>query len=76
MPKITTIHWKKFEKFLLHIGCARDRIRGDHCVYVREGLERPIVVKMIPNLPVFIIKNSLRGLGINHNEYLDIISKL
>jgi len=76
MPKLTTVHWKKFEKFLFYVGCTFDRTKGDHCIYVRDGLRRPIVVKMIMDLPVYIIKNNLRELDVSHNEYLDIINSL
>lgn len=76
MPKITPIHWKKFEKFLLYVGCRLARTRGDHRSYIREGLRRPIVVKTVKDTPVFIIRNDLRELGVSHNEYLEILKKI
>ena len=74
MPKITPIHWKKFEKFLTYIGCELIREKGDHRMYGKPGLLRPLVVPRVTQLPVFIIRNNLRVLGVNHEEYLKIMN--
>lgn len=76
MPRIGAIHWKKFEKFLLAVGCTFDREKGDHRVYWKKGIKRPLVVPRYAQLPDFIILNNLKVLGINRKEYLKIVSKL
>jgi len=76
MPKISPISWKKFEKFLLYVGCELERTHGDHRAYTRKGLRRPLIVKAIKDVPVFIIRNNLRELGVSHEEYLEILSKV
>ena len=76
MPKIVAIHWRRFEKFLLSVGCVLDRQEGDHRIYKKKGAERSLVVPMYKPLPVFIIKNNLNTLRIKHNEYLEILKKL
>lgn len=43
MPKITSIGWKKFEKFLLFVGYVFKRQRGDRRVYWRTNLKRPVI---------------------------------
>ena len=72
MPKIKSIHWKKFEKFLLYIGCEFVREKGDHRIYWKEGLKRPIIVPRYNPLPSFIILNNLRVLNITKEKYLEI----
>ncbi|MBA3065097.1 type II toxin-antitoxin system HicA family toxin [bacterium] len=76
MPRITPIHYKKFEKFLFYIGCEFKRQKGDHLIYQRSDLKRPIVVPAEKSLPVFIILGLLRTLKINREEYLDSLKKL
>jgi len=73
MPRITPIHWKKFEKFLFSAGCRLEREHGDHRIYWRAGLNRPIVIPRDNELPVFIIRNNLRLLGITPAEYLKFL---
>jgi len=76
MPRIRPIHWKKFDKFLLFVGCLLKREKGDHRIYQREGLKRPVIVPKEIALPIFIIRNNLRTLNISPEEYLDILKRL
>ena len=76
MPRITPINWRKFEKFLIFIGCSFEREKGDHRIYWRTGLKRPVVIPKDSSLPVFIIRNNLRVLGISHEEYLTILKQV
>ena len=76
MPRITPIHWKKFEAFLFFVGCRLVREKGDHRIYNRPGLARPLIVPRVKSLPVFIIRNNLRVLGISPNEYLEILARV
>lgn len=76
MSKFSPIHWRKFDRFLLYIGCKLERERGDHRIYWRTGLKRPVVIPRDTKLPVFIIRNNLRVLGISTKEYLEILDRL
>ena len=76
MPILKSIHWKKFEKFLLFVGCNFERERGDHRIYGKKGLDRPVVIPRSANLPIFIIRNNLRILNISAEKYLDILEKI
>jgi predicted RNA binding protein YcfA (HicA-like mRNA interferase family) len=76
MPKISRIHWREFEKFLLHIGCEFIREKGDHRIYSKTDIKRPIVIPRDTQLPPFIILNNLRILSISREEYLEIIQKI
>lgn len=76
MPRLTPVDWKEFEKFLLYIGCKFKRQKGDHRIYWRVGLNRPVVLPMYKNLPIFVIRNNLRTLDMTVDEYLEILKKL
>jgi predicted RNA binding protein YcfA (HicA-like mRNA interferase family) len=73
MGGVRPVSWRTFEIFLIHVGCHMERERGDHLIYERPGLPRPIVVRKVKDLPVFIIINNLRTLGISVEDYLRII---
>ncbi len=70
MPKISSIHWKEFERFLISVGCEFKREIGDHRVYWKKGIKRPVIIPRDTALPVFIILNNLKVLGISREEYL------
>ncbi|OHA89115.1 MAG: hypothetical protein A3C70_02245 [Candidatus Zambryskibacteria bacterium RIFCSPHIGHO2_02_FULL_43_14] len=76
MPKIPSISSKKFCKFLLSIGCVVARIEGDHYIFTKRDLERPIVVPISKQLPVFIILNNLKTLKISREEFLRLLKKV
>jgi len=76
MPKISPITWKKFEKVILFVGCKFSRQKGDHLVYVRSDLNRPVVFPKDNSIPVFVVRNNLRILNISHNEYLSILEQI
>lgn len=75
MPALRPIHYKRFEKFLLGVGCELVRQEGDHRVWSRPDLIRPIIVRTKKDLPVFEIKSNLRTLRISTQEYLSILDK-
>lgn len=76
MPAITPIHWKKFHQFLIYVGCEFVRQKGDHRVYWRSGLIRPIILRVKKDVPVFEIKSNLRTLGLSTEEYLSILARI
>ena len=76
MAHLIPIHWKNFEKFLLFIGCRFAREKGDHRIYWRQGLKRPVVIPRYGELPIFIIRNNLRILNITPEEYLEILKRI
>lgn len=75
MPRIKPVHWKDFDAFLRKVGCELTREKGDHRVYWRKGLKRPVIIPRDTSLPVFIILNNLKVLGMSREEYLKIISE-
>ena len=64
------------EEPLFEIGCVFKREKGDHRIYWRVGLKRPIVLPRDAQLPVFVIQNNLRLLGISREQYLEILERI
>lgn len=76
MAKLAPIKRAKFETFLRLIGCTLKRTKGDHLIYVRPGLKRPVVITADKEVPVFIIRTNLRTLGLSIEEYITIIEQI
>lgn len=70
MGQLGSIHWKKLEKYLLDRGCKFTREKGDHRIYWKNGIHRPLVIPRDKNLPPFIILNNLRLLGESKENFL------
>lgn len=75
MPNIYPVSRKKFEKFLNAQGCVLTRIKGDHFIYSKPGLKRPVVITNDKEISQFYIRSNLRTLGISPDDFLKSIRK-
>jgi len=76
MPRIVPIHYRKLVRVLELEGFTFVRERGDHMIFTKAGILRPIVVPRYDALPVFIIKNVLRTAQISRERYLELTNRL
>lgn len=63
MPRLTPIHYRKLIKIFEKIGFIHVRTEGDHLVYQKTGLLRPIVIPKYKEIPEFIILKNLKTVG-------------
>lgn len=75
MPKIAPIPASRLRKVFEKAGFKCVRIEGDHFVYVKQGVIRPVVIPDWDEVPVFIIKNNLRTAGLTREEYFSLLEK-
>jgi predicted RNA binding protein YcfA (HicA-like mRNA interferase family) len=75
VPRIIPIPAKRLKKVFEKAGFKRVRTEGDHFVYTKKGIIRPIIIPDWPEVPVFIIKNNLRSAGISREEYFNLLEK-
>lgn len=76
MDKVGKVSWKRFEKFLLAIGCEFKSQEGSHRKYKKPGLLRPIIIPCDDELPQFIISNNLRTLNVSKEQFIKTIKDL
>lgn len=77
MSALKPIRWQKFEKVLLELGCEFKGQKGSHRVYTYPEIIRPIVVPAHTRpIPVYVIKNNLRLLGLSTQEYKEILKQI
>lgn len=72
--KIVPIKIRDFRKFLKTVGCTYERTEGDHEIWSRDGLLRPVVfpIKDKEIVP-FYIRSNLRTLNLTEKEYHNLI---
>jgi predicted RNA binding protein YcfA (HicA-like mRNA interferase family) len=75
MPRIAPIPSRRLQRLFEKADFKCVRTEGDHFVYTKKGVIRPIVIPDWPEVPVFIIKNNLRSAGISREEYFDLLEK-
>ena len=51
------------------------RTEGDHMIFTKAGVIRPVVVPKYAAVPVFVIKNNLRTPAISRDRYFELLGK-
>ena len=75
MPKICPVSYRTLCRVLEAGGFRLIRQEGDHLVYTKAGVLRPVVIPKYSSVPVFIIKNNLRTAGISRDRYFELLGK-
>jgi len=57
-------------------GCVYVRTQGDHLIYHYLGAKRPVVIPKYKEVPVFIIRNNMKVIGMSVEEYTSILNKV
>ena len=76
MGELQLITNSEFRKFLEHIGCEYKRQRGDHIVYTKKGINRPIIFRVKGDIPILHLKTNLKTLGLTAKQFLEILNKI
>jgi predicted RNA binding protein YcfA (HicA-like mRNA interferase family) len=75
MPRLTPVHWKTLECVFLKAGFAFARQRGDHRIYVKPGVLRPVVIPTYDEIAQDIITSNLRTAKMSRIEYFKLLDE-
>ena len=75
MPRLRPISYKQLVKVFEADGFRCVRIEGDHMVFTKASVLRPVVIPKYAAVPVFIIKNNLRTAGMSRNRYFELLDQ-
>jgi predicted RNA binding protein YcfA (HicA-like mRNA interferase family) len=73
MPALRPVHYERLIRVFEQEGFRYDRQEGDHRIYVKGGVRRPLVIPTYRAIPVFIIKNLLRTSGMSRERYFELL---
>jgi len=75
-PRITPLSWKILEKIFILDGFVYKRTRGDHRLYEKPGVIRPIVIPMYDEVDDDIIHANMRTAGMSRDRYFELLKKV
>jgi predicted RNA binding protein YcfA (HicA-like mRNA interferase family) len=75
MPALRPVHYKDLIRVFEQDGFIYNRTEGDHSIYTKEGVRRPVVIPLYRAVPVFIIKNLLRTAGMSRDRYFALLTR-
>jgi hypothetical protein len=76
MPSIKTTNYQVQIKVFETFGCRYIRTHGDHLVYHFPGSVRPVIIPKYKEVPVFVIMNNMKIVGMSREEYFQILENI
>ena len=73
MARLTPVPYRLLVRVFEKNGFSLVRQRGDHLVYVKADIRRPLVIPAVRSVPVFVIRNLLRTAGKTREEYFSLL---
>ncbi len=58
MPRLRPVSYQRLAKVFEAEGFSCVRTEGDHMVFTKPGVSRPVVIPKYAAVPVFIVKNN------------------
>jgi len=66
---VKNVSLETFRGFLKQNGLKQIRTNGGHEIWSRKNLTRPVILQShVDPIPIFIIKNNLRTMGLTLND--------
>ena len=69
MMKIQPTNWRTQVKIFEKYGCVFVRQRGDHLIFHHENAKRAVVIPKYDEIPVTVIRNNMKTVGMTREEY-------
>lgn len=73
MPRITPVHWRILECIFKKDGFVFERQKGDHKVYSKKGIRRPIIIPTYDDVCLDIIKSNMRTANMTRVKYFEYL---
>jgi predicted RNA binding protein YcfA (HicA-like mRNA interferase family) len=75
MSRLRPVSYKRLVKVFEADGFTCVRTEGDHMVFTKPGIHRPVVIPKYAAVPVFIIKNNLRTAAMSRERYFQLLGE-
>ncbi|OFW12657.1 MAG: hypothetical protein A3F70_16150 [Acidobacteria bacterium RIFCSPLOWO2_12_FULL_67_14] len=76
MPAIQPVPYRTLVRIFEGDGFIFSRQSGDHLIYTKPGIKRPLVIPAYRAVPVFIIRNLLRTSGMSRERYFELLAEV
>lgn len=76
MPFLRPSPYQRVAKIFERAGCVFSHTTGDHLIYHYPGAIRRVVIPKYREMPVFIIQNKMKVIGLSRERYFQIDSQI
>jgi predicted RNA binding protein YcfA (HicA-like mRNA interferase family) len=74
--KIKPTNWRTQVKIFEKYGCVFVRQRGDHLIFRHENAKRAVVIPKYDEIPITVIRNNMKTVGMTREEYFSILRSI
>ncbi|MBC8461360.1 MAG: type II toxin-antitoxin system HicA family toxin [Deltaproteobacteria bacterium] len=76
MLRITPTNWQTQVKIFEKFGCQFVRAKGDHLIFRYPNARRPVVIPRYREIPLTVIKNNMRTVGMTRQQYFELLAEI
>jgi predicted RNA binding protein YcfA (HicA-like mRNA interferase family) len=73
--KLVPVPYQTLVRIFEKDGFSLARQEGDHKIFTKTGVLRPLVIPIYRAVPVFIIRNLLRTSGMSRERYFELMEE-
>jgi len=73
MPRLTPLSWKILDCIYTKAGFKMVRQKGDHRIYTKKDVIRPLVLPTYPEVDVMIIQSNMRSAGMTRKLHFELL---
>lgn len=74
--KIKPTNWQTQVKIFEKYGCVFVRQKGDYLIFHHENAKRAVVIPKYDEIPVTVIRNNMKTVGMTREEYFSILRSI
>lgn len=76
MPAIQPVPYQTLVRIFEKDGFSFARQSGDHLIYTKADIKRPLVIPTYRSVPIFIIRNLIRTSGMRRERYFELLAEV
>ncbi|MBI2918460.1 MAG: type II toxin-antitoxin system HicA family toxin [Chloroflexi bacterium] len=76
MPRLAPTNWQTQVRVFEAYGCTFVHPTSSHLVYDHPRARRPVIIPRYEEVPVFIIRNNMRAVGMSREDYFEILDRV
>ncbi len=76
MPRLVPTNWRTQVKIFEKFGCRYVRQKGSHLIYHHPNAKRAVVISRYDEIPVTIIRNNMRTVGMSREQYFQLFTEV
>ena len=77
MKKLSNISLRELRLVLTQLGLSKERAKGGHEIWSKEGLCRPVTFQTHKDpVPELVIKNIIRDVNVTREQFLAILEEM